>query len=511
MDFPPYPPSLAPGSLAFSARHAGLMQAIDAGVGLKGDGVSNDGAAITNLFNFAATSGRGIYFPGNRTYECGSVGLVDPGSIFVICGPGALFRRSADPAGGYSDHTASFLNLGSYSRWSGGTFTNTAVYATSTTSITVTNPSPGSYTFTTQLNLAFLTTPGFNFVRVWSASNPAIGFEGTVTAYNPATGSITVSAPFALIVGTKTDWNITIGNVYQSPVVLHNVTEAVFADARITGNWYEGPTMEAWNPPGGGSLLTSYCTFRGLQSENVQNRGIYCYGSGLGNLITDCTVQGGGLLNYGININPANATGTVNAQTNLKITDCEVVNVLDQGIGIGDQCFEVSVSGIRVDVMVRGYGILDSAANQGLPSHNRYDNNVILSALQYAMYSVGTAFTSINGLIGTGCGGGLGINSISTPGGLRTPQYVKATNIAIQNSLVNSIPGGGSTTGDGIDVLGNAVDCDIDCQCVSNAGTGVLIGSGSTNTTVSGRSVANTVAQLTDSGTGSVTAQLRQV
>lgn len=84
--------------------------------------------------------------------------------------------------------------------------TDTNTVGTSVTSNTV---GTGSKTFTTQAGLAkqFFVDPTRR-VRAYSASGSTNFMEGTITAYNNGTGSLTINVDLTGGSGTKTDWNI---------------------------------------------------------------------------------------------------------------------------------------------------------------------------------------------------------------------------------------------------------------------------------------------------------------
>jgi hypothetical protein len=79
---------------------------------------------------------------------------------------------------------------------------NAAQSGTSTTSLTV---GAGNQTFTTQTGLGFL--PGQS-VFISSTATPATRMAGTVTAYNSATGSMTVAVTSTAGAGTLASWQI---------------------------------------------------------------------------------------------------------------------------------------------------------------------------------------------------------------------------------------------------------------------------------------------------------------
>ncbi len=80
------------------------------------------------------------------------------------------------------------------------------VTGTSTTSLSV---GLGSKTFTTQTSKAFVVGMSVNVARTSDPANQLM--VGTVTAYDPSTGSMTVSVTSSVGSGTYTDWTVSLG------------------------------------------------------------------------------------------------------------------------------------------------------------------------------------------------------------------------------------------------------------------------------------------------------------
>ena len=482
-----------PTKAAYLPFLAPMLNALDYGV--KGDGSTDDSTAINTFLTTCSTKNAIAYFPNGKTFDCKSSQIVVPDGLTVICGAATTILRSADPAGSatpYTSYTTALISIGNHVSWTGGILNNTAVLSTSTTSNTI---GTGSKSFTISAGLTLTTS---SFLRIWSRANPANKFEGVVSSYNSGTGALVLTASFTGGSGTFTDWNVTFGSVYQCPMVLHGVTESTISNVRVTGYWYVGMLMDGWNTSGGSSVASvSYCTFKNCWAESVQNRGFYFYGGCNDNLIDGCFIQGtSGVTDYGVNMNPANATGNTNAQLRNKIVNTTVNSAAFQGFEIGDQCSYNVIANCTVSFItdIAGVGFLVQLANALQPQYNRIIGCSANNCLGYGYQIVGANFGGIDGCSATVCGTGY---QITPSGGTQCTEFSINTSEAA------------SCTTNGFQVVGNSSRCDLnDIKAVNNGGTGVLIGAGAVRTLVTGRSFGNITANLTDGGTGSVTTGL---
>jgi len=98
------------------------------------------------------------------------------------------------------------------------------------TSATSTLIGTGSKVFTTQLNKNFL--PG-EFLTIASNANPANYMYGQVTAYDPATGILTVNVTVSGGSGTFTDWNIALSG--QQGLPGGGVANGTYGDIVVSG------------------------------------------------------------------------------------------------------------------------------------------------------------------------------------------------------------------------------------------------------------------------------------
>ncbi|MCC8964903.1 hypothetical protein H8A95_21955 [Bradyrhizobium sp. Pear76] len=470
---------------------------------IKGDGVTNDAAAINNFLLNCSNAGAAAYFPGGKNYNLGSSALTVPDGTTVFAAQNATFTRSSDPGSGgswstnYNTYTGSMISLGNHCRWSGGIFNNTAQLATSTTSV---NPStltpPQSVTFT--INAAGLNLVGgsVNFIRIQSASVPSAHMEGLVTTYSGT--SLTVNVGFAAGSGTHTDWIILAASVYQAPMVLHGVTESIVENVRVTGNWYVGLLMDGWNVNGGSSVPSvSFCTFRNCYAEAVMNRGLYLYGGCNDNLISECYVDGrNGFTDYGVNLNPANAVGTTNVQLRNKIAGCSVNTPGFQGFELGDQSFYNTITGCTAYGVTNtvSAGFLIQQANTSVPQYNELVNCVANNCAGVGFEFAGTLYGGATRCAAILCKIGF---EITSQGG-STPSYISLTGCEADAS-----------TTIGFWLTGSAVDCDLTgIKAISNGTNGIQVDSGCTNTLITGRSVSNTSSNLVNNGTGTVSTGL---
>lgn len=450
----------SPSLGAYLPLTTSMIDALD--YNIKGDGSTNDSAAIQAFVNKASTVGAVAYFPALNFNMSNGV-LSIPNGTTIFCATGATFIRSLDLSGAspYNAYTSALIQLGNNCHWIGGTISNTAVLATSTTSNTI---GTGSKTFTTQTGLPITSS---SFLRIWSRGSPSAKFEGLVSTYNSGTGALTLNASFDGGTGTHTDWNITFGAIWQCPLVLHGVTETIVEGVRVIGNWYVGLLMDGWNPSTGGSLVTNYCTFRNNFCEAVQNRAIYLYGT-----VQNCLIEGNvllgsvGVTDYTFNMNPANATGTVNNQQENIITGNRSVGAAFQGFAVSDLCsFNLLANNTAIGMInIASVGFLVQLANGQIPQQNMLSGNIARSCPGFGLQIVGANYTNVSAFSAIVCGTGISVGQSGSSGGA-------------ENNVQNIIAEGNTN--------------------------GVVVNAGAVNTYLSGRSVANT-ANLTDNGTGTV-------
>lgn len=466
----------------------GAQQLNDAMFGAVGDGVTDDHIALNALMT--AGAGGTVYLRDGKSFNLVANQLTVPDNTTVICGRNTSVIRSADPST-IGFYTSAMISLGNRCRWSGGVLNSTTVTSTSATSQAI---STGSKTFAVPAGVAGFTNG--QFLRFQSRGNGANHMEGTITSY--AGTSLTVNITFAAGSGTLNDWNINIGNIFQCPIVLHNVTETVVENVRVIGTWYVGLLMEAWNSAGG-TLLTSLCTFRNCFVESVQNRGFYFYGTCSDNVIEDCFVNGNvGVTDYGVNLNPANATGSANSQLRNKIIGTDVNATRFQGFELGDFSDFNVIADCSATSLVdsTGVGFLVQTANAGTAQYNKLESCVANACPGEGFAFIGVLYGGASGSVAVACGVGFYI----APSGSTQSNFVTLDNCEADAS-----------TTIGFRVVGNSNRCDLNhIKAINNGTNGVQIDAGATVTRVSGRSTANISVNLVDNGTGSVTGDLTQ-
>ncbi len=429
-----------------------MLSALDYGV--KGDGTTNDTAAINSFLSAASTQNAVAYFP-NKTYECNSGTITVPSGSTVLCAPTATFRRSVNPAD-CTLPTSGFFTFGSNCKWVGGTFTNTASIATSSTSNTV---GTGSFTWTVPAGLGL---SNGQFVRAFNTATPANYIEGTITSY--AGTSLTLNGTFSNGSGTFNAWTFVIGAVYQTPIVLRGVSQVIIEGATLTGLWYEGFLFD-----GNGLTFanaTRDCSFKTCYAYGVMNRAFDYYGNVVRCNLIDCHVISTPQTptDYGCNMNAANNGGS---QT---VTDCNIVgfnvsNVYFQGIGIGDICTHINVTGCVINGVLNAAGVgVEFVYANGNPAQFCNVSNVIVQSAAGQGFAVfGCNHINMDNIAAFGCGQGIRVDT------------------SVVNAQENQFTG----------------------FEVSGCTTGVLLGTGSVNTIVNGRAVSNTT-NYTNSGTGTV-------
>lgn len=453
-------------------------------------GVSNTASTFQTAITAIAAAGYVIYIPAG-IYNLGSSTLTFPDYAVVLASPNAILRRTVDLSGAapYSDYTKSMIVIGNYCRWNGGVLDNTAVLATSTSSVTI--GAVGTKTFTVAAGLGLTTS---TFLRMQSRANAANHMEGTVSSYSGTT--LVVGGLFASGSGTFTDWDIMHGSVYQSPMVLHGVTNSIVENARVTGQWYVGITMDGWNLTPSTTLTVNKCVIRNCRAENVHNRGFYIYGNSADCSFENCIVSGNsGVTDYGFNLNPANATGNVNGQIRTKLIGCSVIGTSGQGITFADLCSYCVAESCFVHAMTNSGAVAFYAvkANGQIPQYNRF-NNCIASFCASGFYFAGSTFNNASGCSAVVCGTGFAIQ----PSAGSESQYINISGCEAHAS-----------TAAGFLVAGNSVRCNLTgIMAISNATNGVQIDTGAAATLVTGRAFNNTTNNLLDNGTATVKTDL---
>ena len=439
--------------------------------GVIGNGSTNDAAAINALFTAANNAGASVWFPGGRTYELGSSSISAPAGLFVVLSATATVRRSADTANwrtDYKSYTGAMVSVGSNCHWIGGVLTNTAFLATSSSSNSVSVALGKTFTIGTGKNIV-----AGDFLRIESAGTPAAHMEGIAASY--VAGVLTFDSQFVgPTAGTFTDWVIYAAAIFQAPIVMHNTSASRVEKVRANGHWYVGFLLEGWNPPAGGALNCVNCIYRDCYAEGIQNRGFYLYGTVTGCVIDRPFVLGqGGTTDYGVNFNPANASGTANSQQRNKVFGANIESIGFQGIAISDLAIDNLVDGAAIISVLSsaGVGLLVQKANNQVPQYNTVANSSVSSAV-----GSGIAFLGVVAAVAQSC-------------------MVRTCGVGLQ-----IITSAGS----------NCFECaGYDVQ-ITNCTLGVSIGAGSQNTTVSGRSYANT-SNISDAGTATNVANLRLV
>lgn len=452
--------------------------------------------AAAAAYSLAGTiGGVEVVWPGNTTYDLGSNALSVPDGIDTDAARTAIIRRSADPAGAtpYSAYTSAMIVLGNYCTWKGGQLDNSAVLTTSTSSNSI--GTVGTKTFTVAAGLGLTTS---SFLRIYSRANPANHMEGTVSSYSGTT--LIVGGLFANGSGTFTDWDICFGAVYQCPIVLHGVIGSSVEGVRVTGKWYVGLLMDGWNVSGSTALQVRKCAFRGNLLEGVMNRSLYVYGYAVGcNIQGNFILGGSGTTDYGINLNPANATGSSNIQVRTLVADNDVEGCAFQGIAPSDQCLYNVIEGNRISSLTNAasVGVLEQFANGISPQYNSIRNNVVNN-------SIGTGFSHVGVLNSDGSGNKAvvcGVSLFFGPSGGTQTQFVKQAGFSSSSS-----------TTIGVQVAGNSNRIMVkDVSSLSSGSNGVQIDSGATNTIVDGLSLNSTGSNLVNNGTGSTISGLQIV
>lgn len=305
------------------------------------------------------------------------------------------------------------------------------------------------------------------FIRGQSNSTPGNHMEGVAT-YSGTT--LTLLVTFGQ--GTaSTDWTFYSTGVWQSPFTMDGVTNAELIDATTTGNWYVGPIMSGWNPSTGGSKIVQQCKFIRSQTLGIFNRGFYLYGNSSDNTWDTLYVNGSnGGTDYCFNLNPANASGTVNNQRRTALINLHCFGFGSQGIAFGDLTSNLTCTSpvIASGTTTASVGILCEAGNNAptgnVPSYCTISNPMITNVLGYGIQFAGPLYVKCTGGSAIVCGTGLGVTA--------------------------GFPS-------------NSSECAWESLLITGCTTGININASQVDTLLTGRATANTT-NLTDNGTGTV-------
>lgn len=426
--------------------------------GVKGDGSTNDAAAINTFNTLCITAGAVGYFPGNRTYNCGPDGIVLGDNGIVLCGPNAVFLRSQLGASRavYAVPSGSFLSIGSNARWTNGTFNKTAIIGTSATSNTI---GLGAKVFTVAAGLPIVNG---DFIRCWSTASPQNYVEGTVTY---AGTTLTITSIFTGGSGTFASWEFDWGAVFQSAICLQNTAKTIVDGVNMTGNFYTGLILSADRVafPGTASISND---IRDCFATGIFNRSFYQYGTCERNKFVNCHADGqSGRGDYGFNFNAANTGANPNSIQRTEVTNCTVVGCAFQGFTIGDQCFYNTFSNCVASNIsnAAGVGFEVIYANGFAPQFNNFNNCIAQACSGQGFGIFGALYNTFTGISAIACGTGLQVDT------------------SVVSASENSFQG----------------------FTITGCTNGIVLGAGSVNTIVNGRSTANGT-NYTNSGSGTV-------
>lgn len=434
-----------------------VFNALDYGV--RGDGTTNDAAAINAFNTRCIAAGAVAYYPGNRTYNCGADGIIAGDASVVLCGGGARFLRSQNAASRtvYAAPSGSLLNIGSNATWTGGTFDKTSVIGTSASSVSV---GLGAKVFTVAAGLPIANG---DFIRCWSTASPQNYVEGVVT-YSGTT--LTITSAFINGSGTFAAWTFDWGAVFQSAICLQNTTKSIVDGVAMQGFFYTGLILSADRVAFPGTVSVSN-DVRDCWATGVFNRSFYQYGNCDRNKFLNCHVDGvSGRSDYGFNFNAANTGSNPNAIQRTTVTNCTVTGCGFQGFTIGDASFYNTFSNCVASNISNsaGVGFEVINANGGTPQFNTFVGCIAQACAGQGFGVFGAFYNTFSGIAAISCGNGIQVDT------------------SVVTSSENSF-WAFTVTG-----------------CT---GTGVLLGAGSVNTIVNGRSVNNTT-NYTNSGSGTV-------
>lgn len=443
-------------------------------------GGSDTHTAFQTAVDSATTAGNALYFKAG-TYDLGSSTIILPDYCQVIAHPNAIFKRSADPT--FSHSNLAMIMAGNYTVWNGGQFSNTL----------------GSAAVNT------LNSPYCMFsaegARLYNARTIGKWYVGPYFyAVNPndATCTITIASPGVITRnshGLSANHPVSFTTTGALPTGLVASTTYYVVGSSITTNTFQvsaTPGGAAINTSGSQSgthtlrarAITKDCIIADCVSVTVANRGFYVYGASSNCKIVNCVIEGNSTTTYGVNVNAANASGSVNAIQHLLVSGCTAVSCTTNSFVFGDYCFYCTFIGCSAFTS-GNTGFTIEVANAGTPQFCKMIGCMAHACTTNGFLLNGSLHCSLSGCDAISCGVGFLISNANAV------QY-------------NSLTGCKATgcTGNGFDVGGNSVRCDlISISAINNTGTGVIINTGANRTISWGRAFGNTAAQYTDNGT----------
>jgi hypothetical protein len=437
-------------------------------------GMTDATTALQACFDAAATAGLMVQL-GNEVYNIPTGTLTIPSGVTVQgIRNKSIIRRTSD--------TAAVLVLDT----AGTSSCLRDVVLDSTAGLTATNSVVVSVaagkTFTVTAGATFTGGDSVIMVATADAKNYMLG---TVTSYIGT--SLVINATTAIGSGTFTAWKI--GKNNGENCALRSIASIGFnADGIIVkGGFYVGVEFR--------NSADSTISFSRIES-GVLNRGIYLQatsGSANNTKIMNCTVRGGNLLQYGININGSTA-GDI---TNCKIIGNQVDATAFQGIEIGGAVFSSSILGNDVEGVLSGVSILVQRANTLIPQKNVVQGNSIIGlAGTTGIHVIDCFYTTVSGNSITGGTAGIRSSHIASASGCfyttvsgNTVSGCSANGILFEAVTAN-LSGQSSISGNTVVVCGVGIQSTANttiCNFVGNTSV-----SNTTNYSLLGAGVGNT-------------------
>lgn len=437
--------------------------------------IDNTGAgvvtsALQSAINAICASGLAVYLPAG-TYNLGGGSITVPVNGELLLHRGATLARTAE-----NGTNAKAVNLSSGARMAGGTISDTHAPIQSSSTQTI---ATGSKTFVVPAGVVMPT-----WARMRSRANNAKILEGPVTSYSGT--SLVVNCTFANGSGSAADWDIfgimeAVGGFNTSDAIIENVT--------VAGPFYVSIVLDAVNNDGSTNYTSSRNTVRNCYVWGHLNRAIYLYGNCLTNLIDGCNINGLGQGAYGVNVNPANGTGTPNACQRNVIRGTNAFNLYEHGFGIAEN----SLGNVFSDchAFFANVGFLNEVANSGTsPTLNYFVGCTADNCVASGFQNIQATYASFTGCNAYVCGYGFNFGGAAS-------QYCSFSNCQALNC-----------TNDGFNIPANAIRLDFDnCTAITCGGVGVNLISGNFGTQFWGRAFNCTGGNLvgtTTSGSISV-------
>lgn len=442
-------------------------------LGCKGDGTTDDSAALQAWLDFAGAAkvaailGSGVHIVPSATLNASS------NTIIRGAGPSSELRRTGDnpvpvvEASSKSDVRIRDIKL------------SFAAGLASSSSVTI---SAGSKTWTVPAGVAGYAVG--DYIMAVAQGDQRNIIIAQITAYSGTTMAATLTSSTGN--GTYSSWFIGRHDGSNAAIRFINSTGCEARNVTVSGRFYVGIVSQN----GDGDIIKENMV------TGVINRGIYLYGaSGTSRRcqVLDNRISGSSSTQYGISINGT----TANAVLRARIAGNEVYATLFQGIGIGGGVSYITAAENIIDGVsdASGTGIVVEYGNSISPQRIKVVHNEVSGAAGTGIWIFDSYYCNADGNTVSGCGIGMVMSRV-----FATSCYYNSIN---DNTVHGCSSHGIQWTSNSSGTCGIG-SCNGN-KSVGNAGWGIIFDANTTTIAYTGNAASvNTTGQYSISGTGHV-------